>query len=342
VNPSEKKARPFLKWAGGKAQLVPALLKLFPEKVRTYYEPFVGGGATFFALAAHKRFERSVLNDWNEELVNAYRVVRDHPDELVAQLRVIKEKYALDEPAAFAEWRALKPANLSLVERAARMIFLNKTCFNGLYRVNKSGQFNTPWGKYKNPLICDELNLRACSEMLNQEASLHTGDFAQVLDDAGPGDLVYFDPPYVPVSTTANFTSYTADKFTLDDQYRLAAVFKDLASRGVTVILSNSDTQIVHALYENFEINIIEAKRAINSKGDGRGPVNEVIVVSRPARETHSLWNPPPDWQDRDPFPGVKSLVDPNVTPEQIRKAMDTDDEQSLPFTTPLEPEDLL
>lgn len=282
VNPIEKKAaRPFLKWAGGKTQLVTRLRHLFPTKVRTYYEPFIGGGAVFFALAAEKRFERCVINDWNEELVNTYRVVRDAPEPLIISLKTFKQKYDERSPEFFEEVRSMDTAKLSPFERAVRIIFLNKTCFNGLYRVNKSGQFNAPWGKYVNPMICDEENIRACSEVLNQQSSLHTGDFSLVLDDAGPGDLVYFDPPYVPLSTTSNFTSYTADKFTLDDQYRLAAVFKDLALRGVTVLLSNSDTEVVRALYSDFEIHTLEAKRAINSNGAGRGPVNEVVVVGR-------------------------------------------------------------
>lgn len=282
MSPIEKKARPLLKWAGGKTQLLSPLRQLFPAKVRTYYEPFVGGGAVFFALAAEKRFERSVLNDWNEELINTYRVVRDQPDLLVATLKSFRNEYEGKPAESFEKVRSGSPSEMTSFERAARTIFLNKTCFNGLYRVNKSGRFNTPFGKYTNPPICDESNIHACSKVLNQEASLHTGDFTQVLDDASPGDLVYFDPPYVPLSTTANFTSYTAGGFTLNDQYRLAAVFKDLAARGVSVLLSNSDTEVVRALYDGFEIHVIPAKRAINSKANGRGPVNEVIVVGRP------------------------------------------------------------
>ena len=279
-----KNARPFIKWVGGKTQLLPRLLEQFPKTIKTYYEPFLGGGSVFWALAAEGRFERAILNDWNAELINAYRVIRDEPENLIEQLKIYAESYRKDPKGTFESVRAWYPPHTDIIaaSRAARTIFLNKTCFNGLYRVNKKGGFNSPFGKYENPTICDEENIRACSAGLAKAGSLHVGDFASVLDDAGPGDLVYFDPPYVPVSATSDFTSYTSSGFNLRDQERLAAMFSELSERGVSVVLSNSDTQVVRDLYAGFEVHSVDARRAINSKGAKRGPVKEVIVVSRP------------------------------------------------------------
>lgn len=269
-------AKPFLKWAGGKRQLLPELEKLLPKKIETYYEPFIGGGAFFFHLANQGRFHRAVLNDWNPELINVYRVVRDFPDELVEQLdrlEITKE--------VFMELRAVDPMTLAPVRRAARTIFLNKTGFNGLYRLNKKGQFNVPWGKYKNPKVLDPDNIMACGKTLNRYASLHTGDFSKIVEKAVADDVVYFDPPYVPLNSTSNFKSYTSEGFTLDDQRRLAICFRELVERGVRVIASNSDTPVVRELYEGFEIHDASARRSINSKADQRGPINELIIVGR-------------------------------------------------------------
>lgn len=269
-------ARPFLKWAGGKKQLADRILEILPQGVHTYYEPFVGGGAIFFALAAAKRFRRAVLNDFNKELMDTYKVMRDFPDELVEQL----QKYPYSREV-FEEFRSKMPEDYSPVRRAARMIYLNRTCFNGLYRVNKSGRFNAPWGKYQNPKIVDPDNFRACAKILNRYAALFCDDFAEVVYDAGPADAVYLDPPYIPVSATANFRSYTVDGFTLNDHRRLALLFKQLADKGVAVVASNSDTEMARQLYEGFEMHRVMAKRAINSKGSKRGPVAELIIVGR-------------------------------------------------------------
>jgi DNA adenine methylase len=271
-------AAPFLKWAGGKKQLADHIIKILPRGIHTYYEPFVGGGAIFFALAAAGRFHRAVLNDSNQELMDTYRVIRDFPEELIAKLGTLK----IDK-AVFEEFRRKLPGEYDPITRAARMIYLNRTCFNGLHRVNKAGRFNVPWGRYKNPRILHPDNLRACGKVLNRFASLHSQDFATVTDEAGPYDAVYLDPPYIPVSATSSFSSYTADGFTLDDQHRLAALFRQLASRGVAVVASNSDTETARRLYEGFEVHRVMAKRAINSKGDKRGPVSELIIVSRSA-----------------------------------------------------------
>ena len=270
-------AHPFLKWAGGKKQLADQLLKLLPRSFDTYYEPFVGGGALFFALAEAGRFQHAVLNDTNRELMDAFRAVRDFPEELIEQLQRLPFNQA-----TFMALRDINPKDLSPVRRAARMIYLNRTCFNGLYRVNKDGKFNVPWGRYKDPRIIFPENLHACAKVLNRCASLYCRDFSGVVDDAGPDDVVYFDPPYIPLSDTSNFRSYTVDGFTINDHHRLAICFRDLAKRGVTVVASNSDTELTHKLYEGFERRQVMAKRAINSKGELRGPISELIIIGRP------------------------------------------------------------
>lgn len=277
------KAKPFLKWAGGKARLSNWLSELLPEDIQTYHEPFLGGGALFFHLAQQRRFRHAVLNDCNPELVNCYRVVRDFTSELVEQLGALEVSKAV-----FTELRGVDPQSLSPVRRAARMIYLNKTAFNGLYRVNRQGRFNVPWGSYANPKVVDESNLRACSYILNGPTTLLDGDFVAAVRDAREGDVVYFDPPYVPLSATSSFKSYTKDGFTVNDQQRLAICFRELAARGVLALVSNSDTPLIRELYEGFDLQVVQMRRNINSKGNGRGLVNEVVVLNRP----------PPDHED--------------------------------------------
>lgn len=278
--------KPFIKWAGGKGQLLEDIEPILPPRIRTYYEPFLGGGALFWHLAAEGRFARAVLNDWNTELVDAYRAVRDFPDDLIEFLAGLQKQYHDEDPKQlFDAMRKADPRKgMSPIMRAARFMFLNRTGFNGMYRVNKRGQFNVPWGKYKNPTICNEPLIRACSAVLNDYLILQTGDFAAAVEDAGPGDVVYFDPPYVPLDATSNFTSYTSDGFDINDQHRLAALFRQLAENGVKVLTSNSDTPIVRELYKGFEVNVVQARRNINSKGDKRGPINELLIVGRPER----------------------------------------------------------
>jgi DNA adenine methylase len=278
---TSRDARPFIKWVGGKTQLLPHIEALLPKEMRTYYEPFIGGGAVFWHVAATRTFERAVINDWNAELVNTYTVIRDFPGTLITALSDHMNHALWNTAEYFAEMRASVPSDLDSVARAARMIYLNKTCFNGLYRVNKRGQFNTPFGRYKNPALFDASNIRACSEALKRNVSILTGDFNNAILNAGSGDVVYFDPPYVPLSATSNFASYTSTGFDIGDQQRLAALFKDLTVRDVTCVLSNSDTPVVRKLYEGFEILSVQAKRAINSKADGRGAVGEVLVIHR-------------------------------------------------------------
>ena len=279
-------AKPFLKWAGGKAKLVPFLLDLFPAKVHRYYEPFIGGGAVYWSMAQAGRFEAAAINDWNDELVTTYRVVRDFPDDLIAFLKDRAFAYDQSPEATFKAWRkpdTLMAKTMGPVERAGRFIFLNKTSFNGLYRLNQKGEYNTPWGKYENPPICNEALLRACSTALNKLVTISQGDFVAACETATRGDLVYLDPPYVPMSETANFTGYTENGFSLNDQYRCVALFKDLVERGVAVVLSNSDTHETRTMFEGWEMHSVPMRRNINSNGAKRGPVSELVVVGRRA-----------------------------------------------------------
>ncbi|MGM0574600.1 MAG: DNA adenine methylase [Myxococcota bacterium] len=265
-----EEVRPVLKWAGGKKRLLHELLPRLPERFGRYFEPFFGGGALYFSLQP----EVATLGDVNSELMTVYRCVRDELDALVAHLQ--RHRYEKDY---YYRMRALDPRDLTPVERASRTIYLNRTCFNGLYRVNRRGQFNVPFGRYSNPVICQEDRLEAASRVL-QNTSLREGDFRWVVDEAREGDLVYFDPPYQPISRTSNFTSYAAGGFGEDDQVGLADVFARLASRGVRCVLSNSDTPLVRELYEDFRVETVLAPRAISRRADGRRPVREVIVRS--------------------------------------------------------------
>lgn len=263
-------ARPFLKWAGGKQRLLEQMTKYFPPdgSYHRYFEPFLGGGAVFF----HLQPEESYLSDLNSELIEVYQIVRNDVDALIETL---KQHY--NDREYFYSVRALDPEKLTSHERAARFIFLNRTCYNGLYRVNRQGQFNVPFGRYKNPTICDEKGLRLASRVL-EKTMLRIADFEAILDLAKVSDFVYFDPPYEPLSISSSFTSYTQVGFTQKDQRRLAEVFRILHERGCWVALSNSDTSFIRELYREFPIHEISARRAINSKGDGRGTIKELLV----------------------------------------------------------------
>jgi len=269
------KARPVLKWAGGKGRLLPELLKSVPDSFAAYHEPFVGGGALFFELANQGRLMTAYLSDVNPSLIDVYVGLRDCVDEVIALLRQHQH-----DKAYYYQLRALNPKHLSLPERAARVLYLNKTCYNGLYRENSAGQFNVPFGRYKNPVICDEPNLRAASRLL-QGVSIERRHFSSVLDVARSGDFVYFDPPYHPLSPTSNFTSYDRNGFRVQDQAQLRDLFKALTDKGVYVLLSNSDTPLIRKLYRGYAVSRVFVPRAINSKGDSRGKVAEVIVSSQ-------------------------------------------------------------
>lgn len=247
---------------------MPQITARLPQRFSNYHEPFVGGGAVFFALqppGAH-------LSDDNAELVNAYQVVRDDVERLIRHLRV----HRVEEDYYYA-LRAVDPRGIDPIERASRLIYLNRTCFNGLYRVNSRGGFNVPFGRYKNPQICNEAGLRAASAALRRATLTHSS-YEHVLTHARRGDLIYFDPPYHPVSPTANFTSYTAGSFTEADQRRLADTFRTLSNRGCKVMLSNSDTPLIQQLYGDYLVETVAAPRLVNRDASRRGPVNEVLV----------------------------------------------------------------
>jgi DNA adenine methylase len=275
-----EKPKPFVKWVGGKRQLLAQFRKLnlyppelFNIKTGRYFEPFVGGGAVFFDLLPEKGF----LSDLNKELVTTYNVIKNDVDRLIKSLK----KHKTDKEY-FLEIREQDPKTLSDLNVASRFIFLNRTCFNGMYRVNSKGGFNVPYGKYNNPLICDEDNLKKVSKAL-QGIEIKHQDYKEVLKKAKKGDFVYFDPPYYPVSKTASFTSYTAESFLDKEQIELRDTVLELHKRGCYVMLSNSDTPFINKIYSGFkgiQINKVEAGRAINSKGSGRGKISEVLVTN--------------------------------------------------------------
>lgn len=268
---------PVLKWAGGKRQLLKDIREHIPEKFSTYYEPFLGGGAVLFDLQPKK----AVVNDINEELINVYIVIRDNVEELIEELKKHKENNSKEY---YYEVRELdrdkeKYEKLSNIERAARIIYLNKTCYNGLFRVNSQGQFNVPYGRYKNPNILDETTLRAVSNYFNKaKITFKCEDFEEAVKGIRKGAFVYFDPPYDPVSDTASFTGYDINGFDKEEQRRLKKLCDKLNERGVKFLLSNSATKFILDLYDGYNIEIVQANRAINSIGNKRGKIHEVLV----------------------------------------------------------------
>ena len=266
---------PFLKWAGGKRQLLSQIDLYIPKSFNRYIEPFVGGGALFFYLLP----KNAILNDINQDLINTYRVIKENVSELITSLKKHKneEEYFykirsvdrnLDE---FKTW--------SDVEKASRIIYLNRCCYNGLYRVNSKGYFNAPFGKYKNPKICNEENLKLVHKVL-KDVKLMNISFELCLNYAKKDDFIYFDPPYVPISESANFTSYTKSSFKKEDQIKLFNVFKELDQKGCKLLLSNSYNEFILKLYKNYQINIVYAKRAINSNPDKRGEIKEILIIN--------------------------------------------------------------
>lgn len=272
--------KPFTKWVGGKRQLLPDLMELIPTDFNYYFEPFVGGGALFFELQP----KHAVINDNNKELILAYKIIKDDVEALISELEKHKKNnskdYYLDLRSVDRDGRI---DSMNDVERAARILYMLRVNFNGLYRVNSNNQFNVPYGKYKNPKILDKDNLREISKYLNNNnISILNGDFEDAIKDAKKGDLVYFDPPYVPLSPTENFTGYTADGFGYTEQVRLRDVFVELDKRGVYVIISNSSADLVYELYKPVAKKIIEvgATRMINSNAKKRGKVNELLIAN--------------------------------------------------------------
>ena len=273
---SNKLVAPFLKWVGGKRQLMPEIKKLLPKKVRSYvyYEPFIGGGALFFELQP----KHAVINDSNRELINTYCIIRDYPEELIEDL-----KKHQNTAEYFYQLRGLDRlplfAHCSDIERASRIIYLNKTCYNGLYRVNSLGEFNSPFGRYKNPNIVNEPTIRAVSKYLNAaEVEIHCGDYAEILKDIPQNSFVYLDPPYHPLSESSNFTGYTQGGWAEKDQLRLRDVCDGLNRKGVKFLLSNSSADFIKRIYSDYDVHVVKASRAVNSDPAKRGAVDELLI----------------------------------------------------------------
>lgn len=265
------KAQPFIKWAGGKRQLLNELLAGLP-KFENYHEPFLGGGALFFELSNINRIKQAYLYDYNKELIITYQVVKDNVLELMKELQKLVYK---NDSETFYKIRAKEQREALLI--AAKLLYLNKTAYNGLYRVNSNGMFNVPFGKYKNPKLFSKAVLLADSNAL-QSANIYASDFTKVLENAKEGDLVYLDPPYNPVSKTSSFTSYTSLDFGEKEQKKLAQTFRELDKKGCYVMLSNSNTELMKELYFGYNAETVYANRAINCKADGRGKVKELII----------------------------------------------------------------
>jgi DNA adenine methylase len=271
------KPEPFLKWAGGKGQLLKQYEPLFPHRFNNYLEPFIGGGAVFFHLYNTGKLnsgKKVILIDSNEELIHCYSAIKEEVEKLI---KILSSPKFINKNETYYKIRVEEPKDR--YARAARTIYLNKTCFNGLYRVNSKGKFNVPFGSYKNPLICNAENLRAVSFAI-RDAEILCDDFAKCLEFVKRNDFIYFDPPYQPLSKTSSFTSYTKNSFNETEQQRLCNVFKELDKQGCKVMLSNSDTPFIRKLYKNFRIEVVYAKRAINCKASGRGAITELVILN--------------------------------------------------------------
>ena len=291
--------RPFIKWAGGKSQLLDTIAKILPEglgcKITKYAEPFVGGGALLFSLLQKHSFDEVYICDSNKELINAYSIIKDSCEELIKELRIMENEYltlsTIEEKQDFyyKNRNTFNDENLNdknSVAKAALFIFLNKTCFNGLYRVNKNGKFNVPFGKHMKPVICDEKNLYAVSSAL-KNVSIKACDYHSVETFADDKTLIYFDPPYRPLNVNSAFTSYTEDSFNDKDQCELAELYKKLSCKGSKIILSNSDPHNIDEkddffddLYAEFNTRRIDAARVINSKASARGKIKEILITN--------------------------------------------------------------
>ena len=274
--PKNKLVKPFVKWAGGKRQLMDEIRKYIPAGISTYYEPFLGGGAVWFELQP----KRYVVNDINKEMINVYRTIKTDVEALITEL-----KTHVNEPEVFYQVRELDRTpeyqNMTPIQKAARIIYLNKTCFNGLFRVNSQGYFNVPFGNYKNPDIINEITLRAVHNFLNaSEGEILNEDFEVVMKGAKKGSFVYLDPPYDPVSDSSSFTGYTLDGFGRKEQIRLKNACDELHKKGCKFLLSNSSTPFIRELYAEYHIQTVQANRNINANGSGRGRIDEVLVMN--------------------------------------------------------------
>ena len=275
---SQSTLQPFTKWTGGKRQLLSVIKSLMPDQYNNYFEPFVGGGALFFDLAPKKAY----INDFNSELINCYHQIKKNPQILIELLAKHQEnnskEYYLDLRSADRDSRIDKMTD---VERAARIMYMLRVDFNGLYRVNSKNQFNVPYGRYKNPKIVDGELLLSISKYLNDnDIHILNKDFEEAVEDVRVGDFVYFDPPYIPLSETSAFTSYTHEGFSYEDQVRLRDTFMKLDEKGAYVMLSNSSSPIVEELYKDFYIHKVEATRTNGAKSSSRGKISEIIVTN--------------------------------------------------------------
>lgn len=267
----------LVKWAGGKKQLLSQLVPLFPKKIKRYFEPFAGGGAVALYLLKHAGIKYAQLSDVNDELISTYEVVRDSKDQLISLLRNHSKKH---NAQFYYQLREADIKKMSKLEQAARFIYLNKTCFNGLHRVNLKGKFNVPIGSYKNPTICNEQDIKEISKLL-KTATFQVCSFEKAVAKAKKGDFIYFDPPYYPLKKTS-FTTYAKNSFLDDEQKKLAHTFKELDIRGCYVMLSNSNTQFIKDLYKDYNVLFVSARRMINSDAANRGPINEVVITNYP------------------------------------------------------------
>ena len=289
-------AKPFVKWAGGKTQLLDEIRKKYPQKIEKYCEPFVGGGAVLFDVLSTFHPQEVLINDINAELINTYAQIKTNCDALISQLACLQEKYrasTLEENKAFFYEKRNRFNELKIngneaenLEKAALFIFLNKTCFNGLYRVNAKGLFNVPFNSAKNPLLCDEENLRSCSELL-QNVEMRVGDYSQCADFIDDKTFVYIDPPYRPLTQTQAFTAYSENGFGDEEQVKLAQFAKEMNAQEARIVASNSDPKNIdvndnffNEIYKGFIVETVYAKRAINSKGSKRGNVSELLISS--------------------------------------------------------------
>jgi DNA adenine methylase len=273
----DEKARPFIQWVGGKREMIPQYEKLIPKKFNNYYEPFLGGGAMFFYLQPNK----AILSDNNKELIKTYEGVRDNPEEVIKLLKELRSKHSEE---LFKKIRNIDRqvnifANLNSAEIAARMIYLNQTCFNGLYRVNQQGQFNVPIGSSLNRLICDEHTIRSASKIL-KSITIQESDFETSTRKAKAGDFIYLDPPYYPISINSDFTRYTKEKFYQEDQVRLKQEIDHLSKIGCKIMLSNSDCDFIKNLYKEYKIHTVYSGRTLNCKKDQRGKVSELLITN--------------------------------------------------------------
>jgi DNA adenine methylase len=270
--------KPILKWVGGKRQLLPEIIPLINKNCEVYVEPFIGGGAVFFELQP----EKAIINDYNSELINLYTIIKNEPEKLIEKLQDLKTKNNKDDFYRIREMdRNEDYSKIDNVDKAARLIYLNKTCFNGLYRVNSKGYYNTPFGAYKNPNICnEELILNISKYFNNNNIEIVCGDYKKILENLPRNAFVYLDPPYMPLSASSSFTSYTDTGFNYEQQVELKNECDKLQEQGISFIQSNSDCSEIRELYKDYEIKTVYAKRNINSKGDLRGEIAEVLIMN--------------------------------------------------------------